>query len=129
MAKVEIVGFHGTLYSYALKIKANGFNLPAKKYKHDHWLGHGVYFYSDFFSANYWAITKTKKKGTVDEQKCIIQAEIICDNDKVIDFDDPCELRKYNLSIIGYNKLITENNISLNFSKGLDKRDRDYKKS
>lgn len=84
-------------------------------------------FIKIFFSADYWATTKTKCKGTADEKKCVIQAKIVCDEAKVIDFDNPIESKKYNQRISAYNELIKENKVSLDFSEGLDKEDEYYK--
>lgn len=45
MLNKTLIAYHGTLSKYSNKILEDGFKLPQISTTHDHWLGHGVYFF------------------------------------------------------------------------------------
>lgn len=54
----KIIGYHGTKAKNVNPILKNGFIIAPKKDGDNHWLGHGIYFYSDYELADWWARTK-----------------------------------------------------------------------
>ena len=42
------VGYHGTCSKYRYDIEKNGLDPIKSKYRADHWLGQGVYFFDDY---------------------------------------------------------------------------------
>ena len=51
------VGYHGTCSKYRYDIEKNGLDPIKSKYRADHWLGQGVYFFDDYDKALWWAST------------------------------------------------------------------------
>ena len=51
------VGYHGTCLKYRYDIETNGLDPIKSKYRADHWLGQGVYFFDDYDKALWWAST------------------------------------------------------------------------
>lgn len=73
----ELVGYHGTKSSNVSDIISS-----------NHWLGHGIYFFTDFELAEWWAKTKVEKhnkKYHTKDKASVIKAEIQAD--KIVDLD------------------------------------------
>lgn len=65
--------FHGTDRINAQNIQKEGFRLKAS---HEHWLGNGVYFYTDNSLAQWWTTNPTSKFGTKIENPVIIRCSL-----------------------------------------------------
>lgn len=96
--RINITGYHGTLYSNKDSILNNGFVISNKR--DDHWLGHGVYFYKDIDLAIWWSnnVVKSayrKNKGLFNGGivfKVIMEPQ----DHKVLDLDDRSTLTLFN---------------------------------
>lgn len=51
------IGYHGTCSKYRSNIEEVGLDPDKCKYRTDHWLGQGVYFFDDYEKAMWWAKT------------------------------------------------------------------------
>lgn len=80
------VGYHGTCSANRYSIEKDGFD-PAKcKYRDDHWLGQGVYFFDDYDKALWWASDISQKNG-----KCgaiVFKSIIEAPDEEVLNLDD-----------------------------------------
>ncbi len=57
------VGYHGTCAKYRHNIDKEGLD-PAKcKYRSDHWLGQGVYYFDDYDKALWWAANSSSQNN------------------------------------------------------------------
>lgn len=121
-------GYHGTLSEYAKSILNNGFNLPKVSYKHDHWLGHGVYFFAYHFLADYWATTKLNSYNSNNQNskmdKAVLVADIEVEENHICDLDNPEEALKYNQAVTLYSREIANGKVTIDFSNGLNKEDK-----
>jgi hypothetical protein len=79
--KITCIGYHGTEEQYVDDILKKGFT---HHFREDHWLGQGIYFYTDFQLAKWWADTKFKKLG---KQPAVIKALIEVDEAAFLDLD------------------------------------------
>ena len=59
----KIIGYHGTKERFAASIINNGFKIAIRKENDNHWLGHGIYFYSDYELAEWWGRTKVNRQN------------------------------------------------------------------
>ena len=84
------VGYHGTCSKYKYSIEAEGFDPAKSKYRSDHWLGQGVYFFDDYEKALWWAGTISAHNG--DCGKVIFQSVIEAPEDEVLNLDDNHQL-------------------------------------
>lgn len=57
------IGYHGTCLKYQCSIEKNGLDPVKCKYRNDHWLGQGVYFFDDYEKALWWASTISSKNN------------------------------------------------------------------
>ncbi len=131
MLTQKTIGYHGTLSTFSEKILKDGFNLPEPSIKHNHWLGHGVYFFDNYFNAAYWSTTKSdsfnkkcSKKTKYDP--AVLQATLEAEISRISNLDNPEEAIKYNTSIIRYENIIKSDNFSVNFSEGLNPNSSSY---
>lgn len=118
----KIVGYHGTKAKNVDSILKNGFIIAPSKTGDNHWLGHGIYFYSDYELANWWARTKVKKQNIKygnNDTATVLRATIEADN--VLDLDNPFVLKQF----AEYQKELEEQFVAqgvlLDFSKGKGK--------
>jgi len=77
-------------------ILSNNFKEPTVKQGDNHWLGHGIYFFSDFELADWWAKTKVKnhnKKYSNIDMASVIKAEIQAE--RIVDLDNPSEMNNF----------------------------------
>lgn len=81
----EVV-YHGTasndIDKLISKIIKNGF---IYKYRNNHWLGQGIYF----FDKCEWAIRWAMQPINFNKDKCVISADISCDDKHFLDLDSP----------------------------------------
>ena len=75
----KIIGYHGTKKRFAESIINDGFKIATPKDNDNHWLGHGIYFYSDYELAEWWGKTKVNKhneKYGCDDVPIVIRGNI-----------------------------------------------------
>lgn len=127
MLNKTLIAYHGTLSKYSNKILEDGFKLPQISTTHDHWLGHGVYFFDNFLYADNWAKRKCRAFHDSKSTDVVLQVKICTDSYKIADFDLPGETQKYNEAIENYDKKISQSRKSTSFGKGLNKCDKKFK--
>ena len=91
-------GYHGTCAKYRYSIENNGLTPEKCKYRKDHWLGQGVYFFDDYDKAMWWAnITSSQNQncGAV-----IFQSDIEVPEEDVLNLDDNEQLDKFMTEIL-----------------------------
>ncbi|MFZ4477150.1 MAG: hypothetical protein ACOYPR_18280 [Saprospiraceae bacterium] len=82
MPIIKVEGFHGTALENVDEIMSNGFE---PKVRDDHWLGQGIYFYSDLDLAVWWIKTKI---GSKDGSQCaVVKSNMECEQDNWLDLD------------------------------------------
>lgn len=115
----KIVGYHGTKERFADSIINEGFKIATKKENDNHWLGHGVYFYSDYELAEWWGRTKVKRQnekyGHADTP---IVIKGVIEGDRVWDLDKPFVLRKFKEYQEELEREFIRNGVKLDFSTG-----------
>lgn len=80
--KEKVRGYHGTFESVVKDIIDLGFKMEKRS---DHWLGQGIYLYSEFALSKWWIETKINKLH-LNEEPAVI--EVVCkDNVKVLNLD------------------------------------------
>jgi len=92
----ELVGYHGTKSSNISDIISNNFKEPIVAKNNDHWLGHGIYFFSDYELAEWWAkikVNKHNKKYNTKDKASVIKAEIQAD--QIVDLDNPFKMNDF----------------------------------
>ena len=86
-------GYHGTCLRYRFNIEKDGLDPQKCKYRNDHWLGQGVYFFDDYDKAMWWATTISSQN---DNCGAIIFKSIIeAANEEVLNLDDNKQLDKF----------------------------------
>lgn len=84
------IGYHGTCSKYRYNIEKNGLDPAECKYRDDHWLGQGVYFFDDYEKALWWASTTSSQNGNcggIIFKSCIEAAD-----KEVLNLDDNKQL-------------------------------------
>ena len=82
MPVVTVEGFHGTDVKNVDAILNMEFTATTRT---DHWLGQGIYFYSDYHLALWWI--KKKLKSTYGHSCAVIQAKMECEEGTFLDMD------------------------------------------
>lgn len=83
---MKTCAYHGTCQKYLKNIRENGLDPKYTKYRQDHWLGQGVYFFEDYNKALWWARTTSKQNSNCGS--VVFEANIIASDEKVLDLDD-----------------------------------------
>lgn len=115
----KIIGYHGTKERFADSIIRNGFRIANKRDNDNHWLGHGIYFYSDYELAEWWGRTKVNKqnkKYDLDDVPIVIKGVI--EGNTVWDLDKPFMLKKFRECQKKLEQEFIKEGIKLDFSKG-----------
>ena len=92
----KIMGYHGTKKKFINSIVSDNFKLEEERKTDNHWLGHGIYFFSDYELAEWWAETKVNaqnRKYGNNDQPGVIKAKICANN--IMDLDNPSQLDKF----------------------------------
>lgn len=85
---MRLLVYHGTDFAIAQQIRSEGFK---PKLNPEHWLGNGIYFFTDETLAKWWSAHKpTNKHGTEIKVPAVIKATLIINDERVLD------LRKLN---------------------------------
>lgn len=93
-----MIGYHGTCSIHRANIEENGLD-PAKcKYRDDHWLGQGVYFFDDYDKALWWASTISSQNG--DCGGVIFKSDIEASDAEVLNLDDKRQLDSFMTEIM-----------------------------
>ena len=97
-------GYHGTCSKYRYSIETHGLDPDKCKYRDDHWLGQGVYFFDDYDKALWWASTISSQNGNCGS--VIFKSVIEASDDVVLNLDDNSQLDKFMTEIINTTKEI-----------------------
>jgi hypothetical protein len=92
----ELIGYHGTKSSNVSDILSNNFKDPIVNKENDHWLGHGIYFFSDFELAEWWAKIKVRthnRKYNADDKASVIK--VVIQAERIVDLDNPCKMNEF----------------------------------
>lgn len=95
---MNTIGYHGTSENFRYSIEKDGLDPSKSKYRSDHWLGQGVYFFTDYDIAMWWANTTSSHNG-----KCgalIYKSEINSPDNEVLDLDKYSHVDKFYTEII-----------------------------
>ena len=87
------IGYHGTCSKYRYSIEKDGFDPKKCKYRTDHWLGQGVYFFDDYEKALWWASTISSKNNNCGA--IIFKTIIEAPDEEVFDLDDNKQLDEF----------------------------------
>jgi hypothetical protein len=110
MSKTSIIkGYHGTEEQYVNDILKNGFTSNVRK---DHWLGQGIYFYTELYLAQWWIETKIKNRNSYSKAS-VIEVDIVADESKILNLDS---ILGMNLFFKELTKFFTTTTISLKFT-------------
>lgn len=113
----KIIGYHGTKKRFAESIINDGFKIATPKDNDNHWLGHGIYFYSDYELAEWWGKTKVNKhneKYGSDDVPIVIRGNI--EAEEVWDLDKPFVLQQFKKCQIALEKEFVDEGIKIDFS-------------
>ena len=80
------LGYHGTCTKHRYSIENGGLDPVKSKYRSDHWLGQGVYFFDDYEKAQWWASNISSQNDNCGS--VIYQSLIEADDGEVLDLDD-----------------------------------------
>ena len=80
------LGYHGTCTKHRYSIENGGLDPVKSKYRSDHWLGQGVYFFDDYEKAQWRASNISSQNDNCGS--VIYQSLIEADDGEVLDLDD-----------------------------------------
>lgn len=92
------IGYHGTCSKYRYNIEKVGLDPDKCKYRTDHWLGQGVYFFDDYEKAMWWA--KTTSSHNDNCGAIIFKSIIEAPNEEVLDLDDNKQLDEFMTEVL-----------------------------
>lgn len=84
------IGYHGTCSKYRYNIESNGLDPKECKYRDDHWLGQGVYFFDDYEKALWWATSISSQNDNCGG--IVFKSNIEAPDEEVLDLDDNKQL-------------------------------------
>lgn len=93
------IGYHGTCSKYRENIEKHGLDPAQCKYRTDHWLGQGVYFFDDYEKASWWASTISSRNGNCGS--IVFKTEIEASDSEVLDLDDNKQLDDFMTEVMG----------------------------
>lgn len=99
---VSIMGYHGTCSKFKESIENNGLDPAKVKYRENHWLGQGVYFFEDYSQAEWWANDTSGKPYNAGSFPMIYKSNIEAESNKVLNLDDNNEVDKFFSCILRY---------------------------
>lgn len=86
-ASLHIIGYHGTLSDRALHITQNGFHASEKEIE---WLGHGVYFFTEYHHAEAWARQEYHRQCQYHDRvspPVVLSVNILFERENLLDLD------------------------------------------
>lgn len=86
------VGYHGTLSDRVASIKKTGFRHSGKPIE---WLGAGVYFFTEFSDAAYWARQELRRSPGKTAVPVVIIVDIKITRRELLDLDVPDTQREF----------------------------------
>ena len=92
---VNTLAYHGTCSKFSDSIRENGLDPDKVKYRENHWLGQGVYFYDKFDRAMWWASDQAGKPWNQGSYPTVYQSTIEATSDKILDLDNSEQLDKF----------------------------------
>lgn len=84
---IQFTAYHGTCSIHKASIEQHGFSPEKVKRRDDHWLGQGVYFFSDQNIATWWAKDQASKDWNKGSFPVVYQCEISTDESAYFDLD------------------------------------------
>ena len=85
---IDLTGYHGTCSNCIESIEKHGLDPDQVKYREDHWLGQGVYFFENWDKAMWWAEDISRKNRNRGSFPVIYQAALSAKESEVLDLDD-----------------------------------------
>ncbi len=102
---MEIVCYHGTDETYAKAIIQDEFKC---KHSNTHWLGNGIYFFTDCSLAKWWTSNPTKKFSSRITKPAIIACEISVEEGRVLNLCTLAGFEEYVQYLHAFFDLITD---------------------
>ena len=87
---MKVVEYHGTSVNFRYSIEKDGLDPQKCRYRNNHWLGQGVYFFDDYDKALWWA--KIISSYNSDCGALIYKSCIEAIDEEVLDLDDNNQL-------------------------------------
>lgn len=84
------IGYHGTCSKYRYNIERKGLDPAESKYRDNHWLGQGVYFFDDYDKALWWASSTSSQNDNCGG--IIFESNIEAPDEEILNLDDPKQL-------------------------------------
>ena len=88
--KMNEIGYHGTCAKYRYNIEKEGLDPGKCKYRSDHWLGQGVYFFDEYEKARWWATTISSHNSNCGG--VVFESVIEATDEEVLNLDDNRQL-------------------------------------
>lgn len=85
---VTMTCYHGTCSNAVDNIEKYGLDPKQVKYRSDHWLGQGVYFFEEYRQARWWADDISGKPWNQNGFPVIYQADITAKESEILDLDN-----------------------------------------
>ena len=92
------LGYHGTCSKYQYSIEREGFDPDKSKYRDDHWLGQGIYFFDDYEKSLWWAKTTSSQNNNCGS--IVFESLIEATDDVVLNQDDNHQLDAFMTEIL-----------------------------
>lgn len=92
------LGYHGTCSKYQYSIETEGFDPDKSKYRDDHWLGQGIYFFDDYEKSLWWAKTTSSQNNNCGS--IVFESLIEATDDVVLNLDDNHQLDAFMTEIL-----------------------------
>lgn len=90
--------YHGTCSKYHDSIETEGFDPDKSKYRDDHWLGQGIYFFDDYEKSLWWAKTTSSQNNNCGS--IVFESLIEATDDVVLNLDDNHQLDAFMTEIL-----------------------------
>lgn len=92
------LGYYGTCSKYQYSIETEGFDPDKSKYRDDHWLGQGIYFFDDYEKSLWWAKTISSQNNNCGS--IVFESLIEATDDVVLNLDDNHQLDAFMTEIL-----------------------------
>lgn len=85
---IDLTGYYGTCSNSIESIERYGMDPDRVKYREDHWLGQGVYFFENWDKAMWWAEDISRKEKNRGSFPIIYQTDLSAKESEVLDLDN-----------------------------------------